>query len=495
MDLDRGGGGLHRKPSAGPRPKTVHGIFTLMNALPYYSGFKKSGRKFGAYAGQVNTSVSYLPMIEDVNGFAPTAVLIGEGSRADRIWTRDQFKHVCEVMLNGNSANEFLHVYLDPNGSPRFVKAKSPDVEKRITWAWDTITGRAKHQVAIGFYPWNPQGQSRWAAMDLDAHDGNAARAKGLAVAALQTLHRHPELYLVLTTSGSEGWHLFVFSEEFHLVEDWVRLLKRVADKIGAEIRTGICEIFPNETRNGSRPHAIRAPGTWNPKKNQVGAIFFESITPLLQKERKKEVSSFLYHSTSKAQAGELNDSKTLSFYHGGHENWFHQFALTQTSTRHAQLRELVFYIFRQVGHQVALLNADAQYRGAGIKPNATLAEHLDEFEELWTWISKQWLAELTDVEQERFLELETETQRDLFRILRNFARYAATKGQTDFPFSLQNVATRLGVSFQHASKLRQRFAKVSIIVQTVPAMTNRSAARFRWIPQVIIAPGSAIDL
>ena len=110
--------------------------------------------------------------------------------------------------------------------------------------------GRAKHKVAIGFYPWNARGQSRWAAIDFDAHDGGAARAKAFALAAFQILRRHPEFHLILATSGSEGWHLFVFSAEFHPVENWVRLLKQVADQIGAEIKTGICEIFPNETRN-----------------------------------------------------------------------------------------------------------------------------------------------------------------------------------------------------------------------------------------------------
>src|SRR5215472_9422319 len=224
-------------------------------------------------------------MIDELSGFVPTAVLIGEGLRADRIWTRDEFVRLCELMRNGNPANEFLHVYRDSKGVPRFVKAKSPHGEKRITWAWDTITGRAKHKVAIGFYPWNSRGESRWAAIDFDAHDGQGARAKAFAIEAFQILHRRPEFYLILTTSGSEGWHLFVFSAEFHPVENWVRLLKRVADDIGAEIKTGICEIFPNEARNGSRPHAIRAPGTWNPKKNQLGAIFFESVRSLLQKK------------------------------------------------------------------------------------------------------------------------------------------------------------------------------------------------------------------
>src|SRR5262249_31043726 len=144
--------------------------------------------------------------------------------------------------------------------------------------------------------------------------------------------------------------------------------------------------------------------------------------------------------------------------------------------------RELVYCIFRQVGHQVARMIADTQYRAARNQPNTTLAEHLEEFEQLWCWISKQWCAELSGNEQEIFANVETETERDLFRILKNFARFAADKKEPDFPFSIQHVATRLGVSFQYVSKLRQRFVDASIIVQTELPITNCRAGRFRWL-------------
>ena len=431
-------------------------------------------------------------MIDDVDGFAPTAVLIGEGSRADRIWTRDQFVRLCDLMRNGNPVDEFLHVYCDTKGSPRFAKAKSRDVEKRITWAWDAITGRAEHKVGIGFYPWNAHGQSRWAAIDFDAHNGGAVRARNFALAAFTILRRRSEFHLILATSGSDGWHLFVFAGEFHPVENWVRLLKRVADQIGADIKSAICEIFPNETRSRCRPHAIRAPGTWNPKTNRVGAIFFESIGPLLQKKKEKEVSPFLYHSSSEATADQLNDRKRSSIYCGGHQDWVRQFAVIQPGTRHAQLQALVCCIFRQVGHLVARRLADEQYNAARFQPKATLAEHLEEFEELWSWTTKQWRAELFDAEEGIFSNLGTETEQDLFRILRNFGRYAATNGQADFPFPIQHVAARLGISFQHVSKLRRRFVAASIIVQIAPAITNRSAARFGWgVGNLDIAPAS----
>jgi hypothetical protein len=428
--------------------------------------------------------MNLLPLIDELSGFAPTAILIGEGQPADRVWTREEFLLLCNYMLNNNRLNEFLHVYRDSNGVPRFVKAKSARADRRITWAWDTITGRAKHKVAVGFYPWNHRGESRWAAMDFDAHDGGASRARALAVAALQTLQKYPQLSLILATSGSEGWHLFVFSADFHPIADWVLLLKRTADGIGAEIRSGVCEIFPNETRNGSRPHAIRAPGTWNPKTNQLGAIIFTSIAPLFQRRRKKEVSSFLYHSTDGSGGSQLNDSEFRSLYCGGHQNWLEQFAITQTGTRHGQLRALVYCIFRQVSHRVGRRLADAQYEGARVQPKATLAEHLEEFEELWNWINDQWRVELSDVERKMFAVHGSEIERDLFRILRNFAHHARSQQTKDFPFPLQHVGDRLGVSFQYVSKLRQRFIDRAIIMQTEPSITNRSAARFRWCLQ-----------
>ncbi len=422
-----------------------------------------------------------LPFIDELSGFVPTATLIGEGQPADRIWTREHFLLLCEYMRNNNPADEFLRVYRDSDGVSRFVKSKSAKVEQMITWAWDSITGRAKHKVSVGFYPWNRWSASRWAAIDFDAHDGGAARAKELAVAAFQILYRCPQLSLILATSGSEGWHLFVFSAAFQPVEAWVRLLKRVVDKIGAKIETGVCEIFPNETRNGSRPHAIRAPGTWNPKTNQLGAIIFTSIAPLLLTKRKKEGSSFLYHSTDGTDGSQLYDSEFRSLYCGGHQNWLEQFAITQTGTRHGQLRALVYCIFRQVSHRIARRLADAQYQAARVQPKATLAEHLEEFEELWNWMTRQWRVELSGVEREPFAVLGSETERDLFRILRNFAHYARSKHLKDFPFPLQHVAQRLGISFQYVSKLRHRLIDRLIIAQTEPAIVNRSAARFQW--------------
>ena len=209
--------------------------------------------------------------------------------------------------------------------------------------------------------------------------------------------------------------------------------------------------------------------------------FLYSQSAPLLQKKRKKEVSSFLYHSSSEANAGQLNDSRS------------HRSIAADTKTGWGSLQSLkpglgmhnfgpsctAFFgksaIESRVGwpmHNTKPHESSRMLRSQNI---------LEEFEELWNWMTDQWRAELSDTEQETFALLGTETERDLFRILRNFARYAAHKKQRTFPFPIQHVAARLGVSFQYVSKLRQRFLDNSIIRQTEPAITNRQAARVCW--------------
>ena len=425
--------------------------------------------------------MSELTLGDGTSGFTTGCDLIGRGQRADCVWTKDQFIALCGVMMNSNPATHFMHVYRDDSGNAKFVKSKTVKVAHRIDWAWNSITGRARKKVGIGFYPCNSEGKSRWSAMDFDARGKREARrARKLAVAAFEVLRRNPNLYLVLEKSGSEGWHLFVYTEEFNPIAEWTKFLKQVASRIGAEIKTGRCEIFPSETRAGSLPCGIRAPGTWNPKTNQCGLIFFNSIGELLSRlERKKEECPFLYHSTKGANTSQLNDS--APFYCGGEADWQKEFEINQPGTRHAKLAALVHATYRQAGYRVGRRNAEAQYLRATVQPNATLAEHLAEFDELWAWTTDRWRDALSDREKERLDVLPTEVERELFRILLNFANFARDQGRADFPFPIQNVGDRIGVSFQHISKLRQRFVVANIIAQAAPAVPNRSAARFRW--------------
>jgi hypothetical protein len=86
------------------------------------------------------------------------------------------------------------------------------------------------------------------------------------------------------------------------------------------------------------------------------------------------------------------------------------------------------------------------------------------------------------DLEKSRFNALSLTIEKELFRLLLNFAQNATAEGRYNFPFSIENVADRLGKKFQYISKLRQRFTTLGLISQTAPHVPNVSAARYRWL-------------
>lgn len=215
---------------------------------------------------------------------ANNCYIVGEAKRADVIWSEGDFKALCEHMLNENPLSHFLNVWIDAKGQGRFTKAPlSHRADRRASWAWGTITGKAKGQTGIGFYPSNPEGQSRWAALDFDAHSGEHEQARKWSLQAFSLLLQNPQLHLILCTSGN-GFHLFIITRELQPLSAWIVLLKQVCELIGAPIADGSCEIFPNE-RAESQPvgKAIRAPGTWNPKTNTFSLIEAETVKPLLE--------------------------------------------------------------------------------------------------------------------------------------------------------------------------------------------------------------------
>jgi hypothetical protein len=221
-------------------------------------------------------------LAERLPQLATLPVIIGHAKKADLVWTDEQFRDLCLHMLNGNPDNFFLMPFRDAKtGQPRFAKANKASARHRIQWAWDTVRGTAS-KASVGFYPRNAEGKSRWAAMDFDAHDGDKQRARELALKAFAALFQHPELFLVLCTSGGGGWHLFVFTVAFHPVAKWNLLLRNVADLIGAPVEKGLLEIFPDGESRGTGC-GIRAPGTWNPKSDQFGQIAYERVAELLE--------------------------------------------------------------------------------------------------------------------------------------------------------------------------------------------------------------------
>ena len=221
-------------------------------------------------------------------------------------------------MLNGNPLTHFLAAWRDrTTGCARFAKAARARADKRAKWAWSSISGKSEAKTSIGFYPSNGDGESRWAAIDFDAHDGEKERARQWSLRAFELLLQHPQLYLVLCASGN-GYHLFIFTRELYAIGEWIVLLRQVCNWLGAPISDGICEIFPNERAESQRcGRGIRAPGTLNPKTGTVSLIEAETIKPLLE-----SVPRTWSAGVGKATALYLGNGSTLSL-HKSTNNYF----------------------------------------------------------------------------------------------------------------------------------------------------------------------------
>lgn len=397
---------------------------------------------------------------------------------------------LCKHMMNDNELNFFLIPYRKEDGTAHFAKAKKARSDRRAPWAWDTITGRAKNPASIGFYPRNAEDKSRWGAMDFDADRDNGARARELALAAFQLLYKHPHLFVVLCTSGSGGWHLFVFTRDFYPVEDWIRLLKQAAAMIGANIRKGECEIFPSDSR-GRVGYGIRAPGTLNLKNDTFSLIVYENVRPLLAahrrhlplatEEERKRVS-LSSRSNNGLEGSDLTYRNDKTLYRGEFDERQTRFAIVAPRTRREKLKAMVDHIFRQVGREVARWNTELQYNEKTVSTAATLSEHLQEFDELWDWWERQWLAELSGSEREKFDGLRPDSNdREAFRIIRNFV-HLVKDPEEDFKIVAEHLAKRLGVTLQTACNIRRRFCDAGILAPTAPYVPQKLAARFRWI-------------
>ena len=409
-------------------------------------------------------------------------VLLGHEKKADVIFTPRQWFAMCTHMMNENPQNFFLMAYRDEDGKAKFAKAYKANADERVHWAWDTIAGTAKSPASVGFYPTNAQRQSRWAAMDFDAHDDDLMRARNLAHKAFALLIREPKLFVALTTSAGDpqhsGWHLFIFTEQFFPCEDWTRLLKQVADQIGAPIQSGICEIFPDDCHGIGR--GIRAPGSWNPKNGECGLILRETVTKLLPEQLlasspKEVLCSLGIRSTTREKIASLPSSES--------------FKITAPSTRHGKLLQLVGALFFQAGRKVARTHAARQHSEANPAPSAALDEHYVEFEEAWAGMERRWKGQLSSVEREKFDALSTEIERDAFRILRNWSRMDS--GSRDFKAHCRTLSERLNITLQGAASIRRRFCSLGILRQTAKCVPHKLAACYQWCAN---APSHKLD-
>ena len=445
------------------------------------------------------------PACASLGGFAD---FDAKPRKACVVWLRAEWRRLCDHLHNCNDERRFVIAFNNAKGT-HYARNKSKRLEQAVSWAWDTITGRAKSPLAFVPYSQNERGESRWGAIDFDAHDGNRERARDFAQKAFRVLRGEPGVFVILETTGdSGGWHVWAIAREFHPLDVWTRLLRDVCATIGAEVRASICEIYPPDTERSEYGRGVRAPGCWNPKGG-FSEIVFENCAELLRTEdglqppigeldandlsgnshgetnfefpEKRKKYSFSPSLSSIQNGGAVSEHPDAQLYSEWLRKWCKDFAITIKGTRNAQLGSLAGTIFYQVGHGMAKRIAREQFQTKTAETKAGLREHIKDFAHYWQGMGKKWREGLSKAERSALDSLNTDNERDAFRIVKNFTRLAAMESREDFPIACENLAARLGITGRGAAKLRARLAEFGIIKLVQAYRANSKAARSVW--------------
>jgi len=83
---------------------------------------------------------------------------------------------------------------------------------------------------------------------------------------------------------------------------------------------------------------------------------------------------------------------------------------------------------------------------------------------------------ELSALERAKFEHLDTDTDRDAFRIIHNWSKSESP----DFKIHCRTLADRLGVTPQTASNIRRRFCSLGVLKHVAAYVPHRLAARYK---------------
>jgi hypothetical protein len=124
------------------------------------------------------------------------ALLNTQGRTANIEWTRSEWTSICEHLNNENGDCRFVMGFRK-HGLKQYVRSRHVPMKRAISWAWSSICGNTKTPMAFAPYSSNNRKQSRWGALDFDAHDGEHERARSFAFAAFRELLNY-DFFVVL---------------------------------------------------------------------------------------------------------------------------------------------------------------------------------------------------------------------------------------------------------------------------------------------------------
>jgi hypothetical protein len=433
--------------------------------------------------------------------------------------TDDENKRLYHHMANDNSEHDFAMSFAVEGKGPEWCKSKTLPLGVAIDRAVVTNRGKAHPRKRTAFmpYPANRNGETRWGALDFDAHDGNVDRARSLAYKAwLYLREEKPSHCVVIEEDPGGSFHVWIISDRMNSCDVMFGFLLKVAEAIGAEVRPGVCELFPHAAASeGNLLRPLRAPGSLHARHGLCSKIAAANLPQLLAKlppvprpsrascpSTKRYLSSSSVEEqkakkeTRKEGINEFTDADISPDRKYIHE-WASRYPIKYKNARNRTLQEFVENGFFQLGRDVSRLIADAQYRCKSVETEADLAEHLRDFESLWnSCIRNLFLPKLTPTELGCYDNLTHQRDRDAYKIIHSFNSLAQERGSRDFPIASASLAKRLGISRQGASKLIHRFMKRNVIERTIDAIPQVEAAHYAWLagncPTTIVPGDSA---
>lgn len=387
---------------------------------------------------------------------------------------------------------------------------KRASADRKIQEALDTSYGyrTAGNEVTVGFAAMNyDTRQTRWAAIDWDYTKDEPERAATWAKRAFHVCSSLLGMTVLLEKSGRGGWHLFIYEDRWRPVEEWTRWMEQLCLLIGVPQdrieEDGTCELFP--PKGAWRPqlkcgNAIRLPGSYNGKAGKLAEVVFESVTPMLAElatpekpgHWRRRISDLPNNKEEKLCSGfVLKDSAGKVMPEQAEKvaqllNIDLSKVEISNGRRRAAMKRLNGQVFPKAGKPLALALAEVYFNKAGGTANCRdWPEHLREVEETWAWMSDSiFLPSLTADERAIYDQLDTDTLRDAFRIIRNFAWADARKnGSGIFEVSTNRIAAGLLMTPQNASVIRQRLIALRAIKQEAPHIVGRRGALFSWLP------------
>ena len=331
---------------------------------------------------------------------------------------------------------------------------KRASADRKIQEALDTSYGyrKAGNEVTVGFAAMNyDTRQTRWAAIDWDYTKDEPERAATWAKRAFHVCSSLLGMTVLLEKSGRGGWHLFLYGDRWRPVEEWTRWMEQLCLLIGVPQdrieEDGTCELFP--PKGAWRPqlkcgNAIRLPGSYNGKAGKLAEVVFESVTPMLAElatpekpgHWRRRISDLPNNKEEKLCSGfVLKDSAGKVMPEQAEKvaqllNIDLSKVEISNGRRRAAMKRLNGQVFPKAGKPLALALAEVYFNKAGGTANCRdWPEHLREVEETWAWMSDSiFLPSLTADERAIYDQLDTDTLRDAFRIIRNFAWADARK-------------------------------------------------------------------